>query len=46
MDVLQLRAALRGRQEDIARFYLAYQGMVPHASFFNRENLGRLTALR
>jgi flavin-dependent dehydrogenase len=46
MDVLQLRGALRGRQDDIARFYLAYQGMVPPQSFFNPENLGRLTAAR
>ena len=41
---VQLRAALRGRQAETNRFYLAYQGMVPPESFFNPENLGRLMA--
>jgi flavin-dependent dehydrogenase len=45
-EVRQLRAALRGRPEDIERFYLAYQGMVPPQSFFNPENLARLLAGR
>jgi 2-polyprenyl-6-methoxyphenol hydroxylase-like FAD-dependent oxidoreductase len=42
----QLRSALRrkGDQEDINRFYLANQGLVPRETFFNPDNLRRILA--
>ena len=43
-EQVQLRAALRGNQEETNRFFLAYEGMIPPESFFNRENLGRIMA--
>jgi hypothetical protein len=39
---LQLRAALRGNQEDTNRFFMAKQGMIPPEQFFNPQNLRRL----
>lgn len=41
-DFFQLRAAIRGNQEDINRFYMARQGMIPPEEFFNPENMQRL----
>jgi 2-polyprenyl-6-methoxyphenol hydroxylase-like FAD-dependent oxidoreductase len=41
-DFLQLRAALRGNQEDTNRFFMAKQGMIPPEQFFNPQNLRRL----
>jgi len=41
-DVLELRKALRGRQAEIDRFFLAYQGMAPRESFFNVSNIQRV----
>ena len=41
-NVLALRAAVRGNQEQTDKFYLARQGMIPPEEFFNPENLERL----
>jgi hypothetical protein len=41
-NVLALRAAVRGNQEQTDRFYLARQQMIPREEFFNPENLRRL----
>jgi len=43
-DVLAIRAAVRGNQEETNRFYMARQGMIPPEQFFNPENLRRLKA--
>jgi 2-polyprenyl-6-methoxyphenol hydroxylase-like FAD-dependent oxidoreductase len=43
-DVLAIRAAIRGDQEETNRFYMARQGMIPPEQFFNAENLQRLKA--
>jgi len=45
-EVLQLRAALRGRKEDATRFWLADQGMIPREDFFNPTNLQRIFGSR
>ena len=39
-----LMAALQGNQEATNRFFLAREGMIPPETFFNPENLQRLTA--
>lgn len=44
-EVVRLRAALRGNQEDTNRYLLAYQGMMAPESFFNPDNLGRIVAM-
>lgn len=44
-EVAHLRAALRGNQADTDRFFLAYEGMVPPETFFNRENIGRIMGM-
>ena len=41
-DLLAIRAAVRGDQEETNRFYLARQGMIPREEFFNPENLERI----
>lgn len=41
-DLLQLRAALRGNEEDTHRFVMAQEGMIPREEFFNPENLQRI----
>ena len=41
---MQLRSALRGRQAQIDRFFLAYEGMVPRETFFTPENIQRVIA--
>jgi 2-polyprenyl-6-methoxyphenol hydroxylase-like FAD-dependent oxidoreductase len=41
-DLLAIRAAIRGDQEETNRFYLARQGMIPPEQFFNPEHLHRL----
>jgi 2-polyprenyl-6-methoxyphenol hydroxylase-like FAD-dependent oxidoreductase len=41
-DFLRLRAALRGKQDAINRFFMARMGMIPKEAFFNPANLGRL----
>lgn len=38
----QLIAALRLNQEESNRFFLAREGLIPRATFFNRENLRRI----
>ena len=43
-EQVQLRAALRGRQAETNRFFLAFESMIPPESFFNRENLERIVA--
>jgi flavin-dependent dehydrogenase len=43
-DLLAIRAAVRGRQEETNRFYMAQQGMIPPDEFFNTDNLRRLMA--
>jgi flavin-dependent dehydrogenase len=43
-DLLAIRAAIRGDQEETNRFYMARQGMIPHELFFNPKNLHRLKA--
>ena len=43
-DLLAIRAAVRGDQEETNKFYMARQGMIPLEQFFNPENLRRLRA--
>jgi 2-polyprenyl-6-methoxyphenol hydroxylase-like FAD-dependent oxidoreductase len=38
----QLRAALKGNQEDTNRFIMATEGMIPREEFFNPENMRRI----
>jgi flavin-dependent dehydrogenase len=42
-ETYQLRAALRGNQEDTNRFIMASEGMIPREEFFNPENVRRIT---
>jgi 2-polyprenyl-6-methoxyphenol hydroxylase-like FAD-dependent oxidoreductase len=41
-QLLQLRAALRGNEEDTRRFIMAREGMIPPSEFFNAKNLDRV----
>jgi flavin-dependent dehydrogenase len=41
-EVLGLRAALRGNQDDTNMFFLATEGMIPREKFFNPETMQRL----
>jgi hypothetical protein len=41
-ELLQLRKALRGNQEDTNRFIMAREGMIPPEQFFNPENIQRI----
>jgi flavin-dependent dehydrogenase len=41
-DLLVIRAAVRGNQEETNRFYMAQQGLIPPQEFFNPDNLQRL----
>jgi hypothetical protein len=43
-ELLQLRAALRGNEEDTRRFIMAREGMIPSEEFFNAGNLERILA--
>ena len=43
-DVVGLRAALRGNQEETNTFFLATEGMIPRERFFNPETMQRLLA--
>jgi flavin-dependent dehydrogenase len=43
-ETYQFRAALRGNQEDINRFMMATEGMIPREEFFNSENMQRILA--
>ena len=42
IELLELRAALRGNQEDTNQFIMAREGLVPPEEFFNDENLQRI----
>ena len=44
-EVLQLRRALRGNQEDTNRFIMAREGMLPGEDFFNPLNLERILGI-
>lgn len=41
-ELLQIRAALRGNEEDTRRFIMAREGMIPPQEFFNPGNLERI----
>jgi len=41
-ELLQLRVALRGNEEDTRRFIMAREEMIPPEEFFNAENLERI----
>src|SRR5215469_1131224 len=43
-ELLQLRLALRGNQEDTNRFVMALEGWISHEEFFNPANLQRILA--
>jgi flavin-dependent dehydrogenase len=43
-ELLQLRLALRGNQEDTNRFVMALEGWISHEEFFNPDNLQRILA--
>ena len=43
-ELLQLRMALRGNQEETNRFIMAREGMIPPEEFFNPENIQRILA--
>jgi flavin-dependent dehydrogenase len=43
-QLLAIRAAVRGNQEETNRFFMARQGMIPPEEFFNPENVQRLLA--
>jgi len=42
VELLQLRAVLRGNQDDTRRFLMAREGLIPPQEFFNAENLERI----
>jgi len=42
VELLELRAALRGNQNDTNQFIMAREGLVPPEEFFNDENLQRI----
>jgi flavin-dependent dehydrogenase len=44
LETYQLRAALRGNQEDTNRFVMATEGMIPRDEFFSPQNLRRILA--
>ena len=41
-ELLQLRLALRGNQENTNRFVMALEGWITREEFFSRENLQRI----
>jgi flavin-dependent dehydrogenase len=41
-ELLQLRMALRGNQDDTNSFIMAREGMIPPEEFFNPENIQRI----
>jgi hypothetical protein len=41
-ELLQIRLALRGNQEDTNRFIMMLEGWISHEEFFNPENLHRI----
>jgi flavin-dependent dehydrogenase len=41
-ELLQLRSALRGNDEDTKKFILAREGLIPPEQFFSTENLERI----
>jgi len=43
-ELLQIRLALRGNQEDTNRFIMMLEGWISHEEFFNPENLQRIMA--
>jgi 2-polyprenyl-6-methoxyphenol hydroxylase-like FAD-dependent oxidoreductase len=43
-ELLRLRLALRGNQEDTNRFIMMLEGWISHDEFFNPENLQRILA--
>jgi len=43
-ELLQLRLALRGNQEDTNRFVMALEGWISYEEFFAPENLNRIFA--
>jgi flavin-dependent dehydrogenase len=43
-ELLQIRSALRGNQEDTNRFVQMLEGWISHEEFFNPENLQRIMA--
>jgi hypothetical protein len=43
-ELLQIRLALDGNQEDTNRFIQMLEGWIPHEEFFNPENLQRISA--
>jgi len=43
-ELLQVRLALRGNQEDTNRFIMMLEGWISHEEFFNPENLQRIMA--
>ena len=43
-ELLQLRLALRGNQEDTNRFVMALEGWISQEEFFDPENLKRISA--
>ena len=43
-EVLQLRLALRGNQEETNRFVMALEGWISHEEYFGPENLERIFA--
>jgi flavin-dependent dehydrogenase len=45
MELMQIRAAVRGDQEATNQFYMAREGMIPPETFFNPENLQRIMVL-
>jgi flavin-dependent dehydrogenase len=44
-ELLRLRLALRGNQEDTKRFIMALEGWISREEFFNPENLERIHSL-
>ena len=43
-ELLQIRSAVRGNQEDTNRFIMMLEGWISHEEFFNPENLQRMFA--
>jgi flavin-dependent dehydrogenase len=43
-ELLALRAAIRGDEEETRRFFMAHEGRVDRAAYFSQENIGRIMA--
>jgi hypothetical protein len=43
-ELLALRAAIRGDEQETRRFFMAHEGREDRAAYFSPENVGRIMA--